>query len=259
MDATDGADIDTVHRVHRRAERGWLGSWHPFHVTPTRTTHGSGRNDAHSHRDRFPGVPRDPRRRVLGHPHRPGARELPDREAADLGVPRSRTGSRDGQAGLRARERRDRCAGAGQGRAHRPSGPASDRRGVPRRVRGGCHPGRCRHLDQHERERGHHQHRPRDGGPREGRLRVPVADRRHQPQPVDERRLPDGDQGRPRADVEESARGARAAAPVVPDQVRGVPRRLEGRAHPAAGCRAHDARAGVPRLRHDARRGLQPP
>ena len=33
------------------------------------------------------------------------------------------------------------------------------------------------HVDEHERQRGDHERRPRDGGPREGRLRLPLADR----------------------------------------------------------------------------------
>ena len=33
------------------------------------------------------------------------------------------------------------------------------------------------HVDEHERERGHHQYRARDRWPREGRLPVPVAHR----------------------------------------------------------------------------------
>ena len=38
----------------------------------------------------------------------------------------------------------------------------------------------------------------------------------------------------------------------------GVPRHPQGRPHAASGRRADDARAGVPRIRHDARRGLPP-
>ena len=129
---------------------------------------------------------------------------------------------------------------------------------VPRPVRRGRHPGRCRHLDQHERERGHHQHRARARRPREGRLRLPVADRRHEPQPVHERRLPDGDQGGPRPRPADAAGRAGPAAPGVPGQGGRVPRHPEGRPHPVAGCRADDPRAGVQRLRHDARRGPQP-
>ena len=97
-------------------------------------------------------------------------------------------------------------------------------------------------------------------GTREGRLRLPAPDRRHEPQPVDERRLPDRDQGRRSAFVAaHAARRARPAAQRVPRQGRRVPRHPEGRPHAAAGCRADDARAGVPRLRHDARRGPRPP
>ncbi len=94
-------------------------------------------------------------------------------------------------------------------------------------------------------------------GPREGRLRVPLADRRHQPQPVDERRVPDGDQGRAEPRPAHAARRARPAAPRVPRQGGRVPRRPQGRPHAAAGCRADDPRAGVPRLRDDTR--LRPP
>ena len=68
--------------------------------------------------------------------------------------------------------------------------------GTARPVRRRRDPGRRGHLDEHEHERGHRQPVPRAHGPQARRLRVPAPDRRGQPQPVHERRVPDRDQAR---------------------------------------------------------------
>ena len=52
------------------------------------------------------GSMRDPLRRVLGHPHRTGAGELPDLQAAHLGLSQTSFGPRHGQAGVGHREQR---------------------------------------------------------------------------------------------------------------------------------------------------------
>ena len=70
---------------------------------------------------------------------------------------------------------------------------------------------------------------------------------------------PDGHQGGPLAHPPQPSRRARPAAKGVPRQGRRIPRRAEGGPHPAAGRGADDARPGVPRLRDDPSRGLQPP
>ena len=76
---------------------------------------------------------------------------------------------------------------------------------------GGLVPGRRRHVDQHERQRGAGQHRPRADRPQEGRIQVPRAARRPEHVAVDERLLSDGDQGRVHPAQRQADRGAAAA------------------------------------------------
>ena len=106
--------------------------------------------------------------------------------------------ARLGEAGRGAGEPRGRRAERREGRVDRPGLPAHHRRRVPRPVRRRRHPGRGRHVDEHERQRGHHQRRARDRRLRQGPLRHPAPHRRREPQPVDERHLPDGAQDRAR-------------------------------------------------------------
>ena len=182
---------------------------------------------------------------------------FPVSKRPDLRVQGSRPRARDGQAGLRARQSRHRRARRDQGRSDRPRIATGHRRAVPRPVRGRRHPGRRGYVDEHERERGDHQRRARARRAREGRLCVPLADRRHQSQSVHERRVPDRHQGGTRTRSADAPGRAGPAATGVPGQGGAVPRHPEGRAHAAAGCRAHDPGPGVPRLRHHARRGSQ--
>ncbi len=126
--------------------------------------------------------------------------------------------ARLGEAGRGAGEPRGRRAERGEGGVDRPGLPAHHRRRVPRPVRGRRHPGRGRHVDEHERQRGHHQRRARDRRLPQGPLRHPAPHRRREPQPVDERHLPDGAQDLARLLAAHAARRARAAAPVVRPQ-----------------------------------------
>ena len=131
------------------------------------------------------------------------------------------------------------------------------RAGAPARpVRRRPDPGRRRHLDQHERQRGHRQPRPGDPRPRARRLRPPAPERARQP-------------GRSRTnDVYPTALKLAAWTGILRltgamavlrgglrREGRGVRRRAQDGPHPAAGRGADDARAGVRHLRRHARRG----
>ena len=109
---------------------------------------------------------RGPRRRVLRRADAARARELRDlrRPAARLLALRRRARLRE--EGRRARERRARRAQRGEARRDRPGLRRDPRRQAPRAVRRRHDPGRRRHVDQHERQRGDRQPRPRAAGPR---------------------------------------------------------------------------------------------
>ena len=93
-------------------------------------------------------------------------------------------------------------------------------------------------------------------GHREGRLRRPAPQRARQPQPVDQRRLPDRRQRRhdPRR-TRAARRRWRCSSEAFAAKADGVPRRREDGPHPAAGRRADDAGPGVRGVRRHARRG----
>ena len=74
---------------------------------------------------------------------------------------------------------------------HRGGLPGADRRQAPRPVPARRVPGRRRHLDQHERERGDRQPRARADGPQEGRVPVLQPARPRQRLAIDQRRLPE--------------------------------------------------------------------
>ena len=147
---------------------------------------------------------------------------------------------------------------AAEGGVDRRGLPAHHRRRAARPVRRRRHPGRRRHLDQHERQRGHREPRARDRRLRQGPLRRAAPDRRREPQPVDERHLSDRGEARDGLLAAHDALRARPVAHRLRAQGPRVQRRPQGRSHAAAGRRADDARAGVPRLRHDARRRRRP-
>ena len=132
---------------------------------------------------------------------------------------------------------------------------SADRRRDARSVRHRLHPGRRRHLDQHERERGDRQSRARAARPQEGRVPVRQSERPRQLRPVDQRHL--SDRVPPRADPapgELHGRAAPAAGGVL-RQGQGVRPGAEDGPHAPAGRGADVARPGVPRLGHDHRRG----
>ena len=127
-------------------------------------------------------------------------------------LPGSRPRARAGQAGRGARQQGDRRARRGQGRRHRSGLPGDRRRRAARPVHGRRHPGRRRHLDEHEHQRGHRQSRAsRSWGLPFGDYAAHAPDRRRQPQPVHQRRLPDRDQARDGVRHQAAARRAHAA------------------------------------------------
>ena len=209
------------------------------------------------HRARFARGDGRPRRCLLGHPHRAGAHQLPDLRHANLHLPRSDHRLRLRQTGRRAREFRPRGARRGPCRHDRagsgghPGGSATG--GVCRRHP----PGRGRHLDQHERQRGDRQSRAGARRLRKGRLRAPPPARPCQSQPEHERHVSHGVQDRAPLGRHPAARRARPAGGIVRGQGRGVCGHPQDRPHPVAGCRANDARPGVRQLRHHAPGGSQ--
>ena len=115
---------------------------------------------------------------------------------ADQSLSGVRRGVGHRQARRGARQHQGRRDEAGAARRDREGVPGGARRQVPRSVPGRLVPGRRRHVDQHERQRGAGQHRPRADRPQEGRVPVPRAARRPEHVAVDERLVSDRDQGR---------------------------------------------------------------
>ena len=132
--------------------------------------------------------------------------------------------------------------------------PGADRGEAPRRVPPGRLPGRGRHLDQHERERGDREPGPRADGPQEGRVQVLQPPRPRQLLAVHERRLSDLAARRDGPRERRARGGDEGADRGLPRQGQGVRLRPEDGTHPAPGRGADDAGAGVRGLRGDPRR-----
>ena len=139
-------------------------------------------------------------------------------------------------------------------RRHRRRLRGNAGRQAARAVRGGRHPGRRRHLDQHERQRGDRQSRAGTARPSEGRLRIPASERARQPEPEHQRRLSDRAQARGLCRHHATGRRHGGAARVVRGQGRGVQGHPQDGPHAVAGCGADDAGAGVLHLRRHAGR-----
>jgi hypothetical protein len=104
---------------------------------------------------------RGARPRLLRRAHPARARKLPRQQHPHRQLSLPPAGARLREGGLRAGQPGAGPAGARRGRRHLP-GLRRNPRGRPARpVRGRRHPGRRRHLHQHERERGHRQPRAR--------------------------------------------------------------------------------------------------
>ena len=171
---------------------------------------------------------------------------FPIAQAAHLGLPRPRRRARHASS----RPRRARTARSACSTPRRPTSSTGPAQRIidgelPRPVRRRRHPGRRRHVDEHERQRGHHQPRARARRPREGRLRrtcIPIDDvNRSQSH---ERRVPDGaSRSRWPSRCARCSTSSTCCASRSRDKGREFARRPEGRPHPAAGRRADDPRA----------------
>ena len=157
-------------------------------------------------------------RRLLRRPDLRGAGELPALRRRHQPLSRLRRGVGHRQAGGGARQHRRRRDEAGGPGRHREGRQGRHGRQVPRPVPGGLVPGRRRHLDQHERQRSARQRRARADGAQEGRVQHHRAARRPEHVAVDQRLLPDGDQGRAPPAQRQADRRAREAVGVVPRQ-----------------------------------------
>ena len=131
----------------------------------------------------------------------------------------------------------------------------ADRGQASRAVRGGRDPGRCRHFDQHECERGDRQSRARADGPATRPLRAAASQRPCQRVAEHQRCLPDGAAPGCLVRHRRAAGCHGSIAPGFRAQGRRVWQRAEDRSHPIAGCGPDDAWPGVRRLRHHDRRG----
>ena len=110
--------------------------------------------------------------RVLGRPHRPSRRELPD-QWSDAGQPALlRYGAGHREAGRGRRQPRRRRAARGPGRRDRGRVRGDPRRRPARPVRRRPHPRRGRHVDQHEHQRGRRQSRAGAPRPAPGHLHI---------------------------------------------------------------------------------------
>ena len=152
--------------------------------------HGPSRR-SHPHRERHlrpdPGAGRP----ALGSADPALARALPDLRRADAARPRARPRPRE--EGGRPRPRRARRPRRRQGRGHRGGGRRGAGRPVGRRVPARGLADRQRHPDEHERQRGPGQPRQRDPRRGAGREAPRPPQRRREPGPVHERRLPHRD------------------------------------------------------------------
>ena len=105
---------------------------------------------------------------------------------------------------------------------HRGRLPGAHRRQAPRPVPARRLPGRRRHLDEHERQRGDRQPRARADGPPQGRVRALQPARPRQRLAVHERRLPDVAARRHGARQRAARRGDEGADRRVPREGQGV-------------------------------------
>ncbi len=150
----------------------------------------AGRNPAGTRPSRRGGCSRSC---LLGHPHHAGGGELPDHRGAGRAFSRAGECAGDGQAGGGAGEPAARLPAGGEGRGDRAGVPADHRRrALPRAVRGRRDPGRGRHVDQHERQRGDRQRGAGDDGRGARALCGAASERRRQHGAVDQRRVSDG-------------------------------------------------------------------
>ena len=244
------AVVDARNVASARAVRCYRSRW------PSRN---SAKED-HDVRRRFSDGARSPRepprsgRRLLRRADRAGPRELPHLRRSPPPLPRPDPRLRHGEDGRGARELRLRTVQRRDPEGDRGSLPGAHGREAPRRVPARRLPGGRRDVDEHERERGDRQSRPRADGAREGRVQVLQRPRPRERLAVDERRLPDVPPRRPRARERPARGGDEGADRGVPGEGEGVRRTPQDGSDAAPGRRPDDPRAGVQRLRRDARR-----
>ena len=204
------------------------------------------RNASVPDRERHDGGDGGARGRLLGRVHAARRPQLPHQQPA---LPaRLHPHARPHQARRGADERIARPARPGRRRQHRGRRERGGRREVGRALRRGPLPDRLRHVDQHERERGHRAPRTRTDARRE---RPPERPRQHGA--VVQRRDPDGEPPHRRRGAQRGAHpGARTGAGGARGQVRGVLGHHQDRQDAPAGRDAHPARSGVRRVREPA-------
>ena len=117
--------------------------------------------DGIPHREGLPGREADSRRRLLRRADAARQGELPHHRHPDVAGAELRQGVRLREEGRGARQPRPRRARRQDRRRDRQGVRQADRRRDARPVRHRLHPGRRRHVDQHERQRGDRQ--PRAG------------------------------------------------------------------------------------------------
>ena len=213
------------------------------------------RHHVHPDRKGFPRRQGNSRRRLLRRPDAARQGELPYHRHSDGDGAEFRQGLRLCEKGGGAGEPRSRRARREDRRRDREGLRSPDRGRDARAVRHRLHPGRRRHVDQHERQRGDRESRARAARAQEGRIPVRQSERPRELRAVDQRHLPDGvPAGADPASCELHG-GAHPAAAGVLRQGQGVRPGAEDGPHPSAGRGADGARPGVPRLGHDHRRG----
>ena len=131
----------------------------------------------------------------------------------------------------------------------------ADRRRDARAVRHRLHPGRRGNVDQHERERGDREPRARGTRAPQGRIPVRQSERPRQLRAIDQRYLSMCIPARADPPARQLHGSAASAAGSVLREEQRVRQGAEDGPHAPAGRGADVARAGIPRLGHDARRG----
>ena len=211
---------------------------------------------SYPHREGLPRREADPRRRVLRRADAARQGELPHHRHPDVAGAELRQGVRLREEGGGARQPRPGCSRQEDRRRDRRRLRPADRRRDARPVRHRLHPGRRRHLDQHERERGDRQPRARGARPQEGRVPVRQPERPRELRAVDERHLSDGVPARADPAARE-LHGARSSGCRTPSTPR---RRSSTRCSRWAArtcrtrCRCRSARSSTAGARRSARR-----
>src|SRR5688500_308770 len=130
---------------------------------------------------------------------------------------------------------------------------------TPRPLPRGHDSGWRRHVDEHERQRGDRE--PRAGAPRSSarQLRHREPELAREPQPVHERRLPDGGETGDAHEHRPAPVSDGRAGRSISDERRGIRAVSQDGPHSASGRGTHDPRPGVHGVRAHDSRGRRPP